>query len=234
MTNRKRPTRPTTAASARRFPVWPVLIGALVVAGVLAVVLTSGGGDDDSADARETAPVTISGETLPQAPRQADEPDPAIGDVAPTLTGSNFAGDEVTIAADDGEGTAKAIFFVAHWCPHCQDEVPRLAAWLESHDLPAGLDLEIVSTQVGASNVNSPPSAWLEREGLGDITTMMDDDQSSAYAAYGAGGLPYVVYLNADNEVVLRTQGEYGDDPEIFTQLFEDVAAGQPVEDPRF
>ena len=30
----------------RTFPVWPVLIGAIVVAGILAVVLTSGGGGD--------------------------------------------------------------------------------------------------------------------------------------------------------------------------------------------
>ena len=34
------------------------------------------------------------------------------------------------------DGKAKAIFFVAHWCPHCQAEIPRLSEWLKTHGLP--------------------------------------------------------------------------------------------------
>ena len=47
-TRKRAPARMSTPATApkRTFPVWPVLIGAIVVAGILAVVLDSGGGDD--------------------------------------------------------------------------------------------------------------------------------------------------------------------------------------------
>ena len=60
-----------------------------------------------------------------------------------------------------------------------------------------------------------------------------DDGDSTAYRAYGAGGLPYVVYLDKDNNVVLRTEGEYGDDPEIYTDIFDKLAAGELTDDPR-
>jgi thiol-disulfide isomerase/thioredoxin len=123
----------------------------------------------------------------------------------------------------------EAIFFVAHWCPHCQAEVPRLENWIQTHGIPIGLDIEIVSTRVNEAPNNYPPSAWLQREGLGQLPIIADDTKDTAYFAYGAGGLPYIVYLDKDNKVVLRTEGEYGDDPEVFTPLFTNLAAGKPV-----
>ena len=184
-------SKPASAAK-RSFPVWPVLIGAIVVAGILAVVLTSGGDDDNDTvvagpgEAGESAAVTVTGEPLPIFEGTRD--DPAVGEAAPILAGSNFAGDPVTIPAADGN--AKAIFFVAHWCPHCRDEIPRLSEWLKTHDLPAGVEIDIVSTRVNESPVNYPPSAWLAREGVGDLPVIADDGDSTAYRAYGAGGCP--------------------------------------------
>ena len=60
-----------------------------------------------------------------------------------------------------------------------------------------------------------------------------DDGDSTAYYAYGAGGLPYIVYLDKDNKVALRTEGEYGSDPEIYTDVFAKLAAGELTSDPR-
>jgi thiol-disulfide isomerase/thioredoxin len=213
----------------RGFPVWALIIAAVVVAGVLAVVLTSQGDDGSGSASDETADVDISGDPLARFENQTE--DPAIGETAPTLSGSNFAGEPVTLAADDGN--AKAIFFVAHWCPHCQEEIPRLAGWLASNDAPEGLDIEIVSTAVDDRRPNFPPSSWLEREGVGDLPTIADDADGGAHLAYGAGGFPFVVYLDAENRVVLRTEGEYPDDPGVYTELFEGLAAGEPITDPR-
>jgi thiol-disulfide isomerase/thioredoxin len=216
------------------FPVWTVLVVVIVIAGIAAIVLSVTGGDSGSTSAKgtghETAPVKVIGRPLPQFETSVD--DAAIGRTAPTLEGSTFQGTPITIPAADGN--AKAIFFVAHWCPHCQAEIPRLEQWLKTHGgVPAGLTIEIVSTRVNESPVNYPPSAWLQREGLGSIPTLADDKQDTAYFAYGAGGLPYIVYLDKDNKVVLRTEGEYGTDPNVFTNLFERLAAGQSVTDPR-
>jgi thiol-disulfide isomerase/thioredoxin len=216
----------------RTLPVWPILIAAVVIAGTITVVFSTAGGSNNKVDTNasgETAPVTIKGASLPQFESSTD--DAALGRTAPTLTGHTFDGAPITIPAADGN--AKAIFFVAHWCPHCQAEIPRLAEWLRTHTLPRGLTVEIVSTRVGEAPNNYPPSAWLQREGLGNIPTLADNPDSDAYRAYGDGGLPYVVYLDKDGKVVLRTAGEYGNNPEIYTDLFQKLAAGEPVKDPR-
>ena len=53
-------------------------------------------------------------------------------------------------------------------------------------------------------------------------------------SVYGVGGLPYIVYLDKDNKVVLRTEGEYGNDPEVFTPLTTNLAwAGPPATNPQ-
>ena len=78
-----------------------------------------------------------------------------------------------------------------------------------------------------------PPSSWLASEGVGDVPTIADDENSSALAAYGAGGFPYMVYLDGTNKVLLRTAGEYGDDPEQFTPIFQSLASGEAPVDPR-
>ena len=92
--------------------------------------------------------MTVTGEPLPTFEQTRD--DPAVGAAAPILAGNNFAGDPVTIPAADGK--AKAIFFVAHWCPHCRDEIPRLSEWLKTHGLPAGVDIALVSTRASTNH----------------------------------------------------------------------------------
>ena len=104
---------------------------------------------------------------------------------------------------------------------------------MKTHGLPAGVDIALVSTRVNESPVNFPPSAWLAREGVGNLPVIADDGDSTAYYAYGAGGLPYIVYLDKDNKVALRTEGEYGSDPEIYTDVFAKLAAGELTSDPR-
>ena len=73
------------------------------------------------APGEQFAPVQVVGEALesmpPQIPVTEPDNDPAIGEIAPDVTGTSFDGSPVTITAD---GTPRAIMFVAHWCPHCR------------------------------------------------------------------------------------------------------------------
>jgi hypothetical protein len=39
--------------------------------------------------------------------------------------------------------------------------------------------------------------------------------------------------LDGTNKVLLRTAGEYGDDPEQFTPIFQSLASGEAPVDPR-
>src|SRR5436190_1911020 len=80
----------------------------------------------------------------------------------PELRGTAFDGQPVRIIRD---GKPKVVVFLAHWCPHCQREVPRLAAWLRGGRGPLGVDVYAVASATKREAPNYPPSAWLKREG---------------------------------------------------------------------
>lgn len=199
-----------------------VVIGLVVVALIAAVVLTSGGdGGSDIAEGtgaaaardatQETATVTVQGEDLPQftgsgAAELADpSTDDAVGRRIPKLTGQSFDGSEVVIDPDDGR--PKVILFLAHWCPHCQAEVPRIQEWIDDGNKPGGVDIYAVSTAVAPDRPNYPPSNWIEGEGF-DPIVLLDDESGTAATAYALPGFPYFVLVDADGNVVQRGSGE--------------------------
>jgi thiol-disulfide isomerase/thioredoxin len=171
------------------------------VIAIAAVIVSSSG---DSANAGpQTRPVEISGNPLPTFDPNAN-PDPGVGQQAPTLNGSTFDGTPVSITND---GRPKVVMFIAHWCPHCQAEVPRITQWLKDNGMPSDVDLYAVATGTSADAPNYPPSRWLEKAGW-PVTTMADDENSSAAKAYGLSAYPYFVALDASGRVVVRTSGE--------------------------
>jgi cytochrome c biogenesis protein CcmG/thiol:disulfide interchange protein DsbE len=165
----------------------------------------------------ETYPVQVNGDVLAPPP-QGGEADPAIGTLAPTLTGTDINGDPITIGDD---GRAKAIVFVAHWCPHCQAEVPVIAELVANGDVPDNMDLYIVSTAVFDDRDNYPATDWLRSSGL-DAPIMLDAKSFDGLVAFGAGAFPYSVYLNSSNKVVNRFQGSAS--PETIKGLWLETA----------
>ncbi len=222
MSATKARARNRNAGRRQGLPLFPIAIGAIVVLGVVAIVLTVSGGDDDGSEA-ETRPVTISGSPLPTMPDDGST-DPAIGMAIPDIKGEDFTGKEVEVEDD---GRAKVIAFVAHWCPHCQKEVPVISAYLDDTGMPEGVDLYFVSTSVDSGQGNYPPSAWLKREGVGDVPTVVDDAKTKAYLNYGAGGFPFIVFVDKDNKVALRTTGELP--AGSYDQYFNALASGAPL-----
>ena len=212
-------TKPTgaVAAARKKQPPW-LWIGVAVLVLVLAVAaLVSSGGSTSKAKSAEgvaeTRPVTITGTPLEKLPQSGA--DPAVGKEIPEARGQSFSGAPVDIRND---GRPKLILFVAHWCPHCQREVPLLSKYLKSNPLPKGVDLYTVSTSVTPPRGNYPPSAWLAKEGW-TAPTLADSDDSKAADAFGLPGFPYFVAVDGSGKVVARTSGE------ITTGEFADLAA---------
>ena len=185
-----------------------VLIGVVALALVAVVIgLVAGGGDDDDgapALADETGNVEVTGGAdLAPYDAAADGDDPAVGLDAPVLTGETFTGEPITVP---GDGPA-VIVFLAHWCPHCQREVPVIVDWLEENGEPDGVQLFGVATSIHDARENYPPSAWLEREGW-TLPTIVDAEDSGGAAAFGLTSFPYFVAVDADGRVVARASGE--------------------------
>lgn len=171
----------------------------------------------------QTAIVVIDGVVLDQMPNTpgptTPEMDPAIGQIAPTLTGYDFEGNQVTIGPD---GRPKAIYFLAHWCPHCQVEMPTIQSLIDAGRQPANLDIYGVSSAVAPERGNYPPQDWFEAERWSS-PVMLDNDDSSALINYGAGGFPFVVFLDGDHRVLTRAAGEMP--AELMQQVWDAVAA---------
>jgi cytochrome c biogenesis protein CcmG/thiol:disulfide interchange protein DsbE len=179
------------------------IVGGVVVLLLIAVfILNPSGGSQPIED--ETGEVTLEGVSLPVMPQTAPQDSTANGLTPPDVTGSNFAGDTVTITND---GRAKGIVFIAHWCPHCQEEVPRVQEWIDGGGKVEGVDLYSVSTSVRSTQPNYPPSDWLESEAW-SVPVIRDDSSGSVHIAYGGGGFPFWVFVNSDGTVALRTSGQ--------------------------
>ena len=175
-------------------------------------------------DGEQIAAVELDGNVLLPMPGSGISTDPAadaaIGQPMPTITGTGFDDTEIVISDD---GRAKAIYFLAHWCPHCQAEVPRIVDLIDSGGQPEGLDIYGVSTSVDASRGGAyPPAAWFDREGF-DVPVVRDNADNDAFNYFGGGGFPYAVYVDADNNIVARSSGEL--EPAAIQAIWETTAA---------
>lgn len=175
-----------------------IVVGIIVIAFAAAVIASRGGGSDVS----QTADVEVSGAALPPLPDGAD--DPALGMAAPTATGTDFDGSTVEIAPGNGP---QLIVFLAHWCPHCQAEVPLLSPYLAGDDAPEGLRTVAVSTAVSSSRDNYPPDQWLQEENW-PTPVIRDDGDNTAANAFGLTAYPYFVVIDEEGAVVGRDSGE--------------------------
>jgi cytochrome c biogenesis protein CcmG, thiol:disulfide interchange protein DsbE len=206
-----------------------VLAIVIVVAGVVALVaVLVTRGDEDDGDSASTVPapgatapssagstpsggtidplaasVTVDGEPLP--PLEDPNDDAAVGMKAPALHGTDYAGQPTDIVP--GAGGPMMIVFLAHWCPHCNAEVPVLLEWRDSGAIPPDLQIFGVSTAVSPDRPNFPPGQWLEDKGW-EWPVLADDVDFTAGAAYGVTGFPGFTLVDADGNVSARGSGE--------------------------
>ena len=198
-------SRPTSSApSGKRSQRWIwVGVAAVAVLAATAAMLFSGG-DETTGDVLQSRPVTLSG--APLAPLPDSGADPAIGTAAPTLSGSDFSG--TTVRVEPANGPVMLVF-LAHWCPHCNREVPELVALGSRSDLPEGLQIIGVTTAVAPERDNYPPSEWIESRGWA-YPVIADSEDNTAALAFGLSGFPYTVLIGTDGTVVDRWSGELG------------------------
>lgn len=193
--------------------IWIGLGVVILVVGVFAFVSTRSDGSSGGGQATPAGTVVpsgkftigsvdISGTKLPEKP--AGAADPAVGQTIPTIEGETFDGTRMTIGPT-GEPTI--IMVVAHWCPHCQREVPFIQSWLNTNGAPEGVRLVAIATSNDSARPNFPAGDWLVREKW-TVPTMVDDRADDGAAALGVTGFPYFVVIDAQGKVVERTSGE--------------------------
>lgn len=143
----------------------------------------------------------------------------AVGLTAPEISGAAFDGTPTAIT-HDGQNY-KMILFLAHWCSHCQDEVPEVREWMAEYDLGENIKVLSVSTGERQDRGNWPPDEWLEREQW-TVPVIEDSLEADIATSYGLTAFPYWVFLDKDGSVLLRTNGLSAD---ALTQIADQIKA---------
>lgn len=206
-----------TNRTARPFPWLPVLGGVAAIALITVVVLTFDSGNGPAG--KQFGEPTITGTALPRFTDNAAV-DLAIGMPIPTIEGTDFDDEPISIAND---GRPKIIIFLAHWCSVCQAEVPVVQDWVDAGFKPDGVDLYSVATSVAETRPNYPPSEWLAEEGW-TAPVLLDDTAYSVGDVFGLNAFPFWVFVTADGTVAGRLTG--GLPPEAITQIAESLLSG--------
>lgn len=201
-TQSTRTTRTQTTNSKAKAVWW--VVGGVVGLGLIVLLAVSIASEQPVDASIGYGEVNIEGDPLPfLADPTADV---AVGLQAPTVTGHDWNGVESSIAPD---GRPKVIIFLAHWCPHCQAEVPRVQAWIDAGSKPADVDFYAFTVATDRLRPNWPPQEWLIEEGW-TAPVIMDDEIGTLAAAFGMTGTPFYVVLDGENRVVQRVSGEIG------------------------
>ena len=193
-----------------------ILYVVIVVVGIAGAVAlgTSGGSSDTTTDTVVTVPggvqpaeyqkVSSTGGML--APLPESGADTETGKSVAVLKGYDLQGRPVTIDPA-GEGKATMVVFLAHWCPHCNREIPVLNKWRESGEVPTGLRVVGITTGSKADQANWPPSKWMTAMKW-PFEVMADSEAQEAAAAYGVAGYPFIAFVGANGKITARTSGE--------------------------
>ncbi|MEZ5321859.1 MAG: TlpA disulfide reductase family protein [Microthrixaceae bacterium] len=184
-------------------------IAALVLIALItvAVFAVKDQGENKGVNYTAYSSVTVTGTPLAAFPADAataiPSSDPAIGQTIPTLTGKNFDGDALTIRP----GEPMLIAVIAHWCPHCQKEVPLVVEWQASGTIPKSVKVVGISTAADESRGNFPPASWLAKDDWKN-DTLVDSADTKGLNAMGVAGFPTIVAVTKDGKVALRGSGE--------------------------
>lgn len=179
-----------------------IIVGAIVLVVGLAVAIGVSLVDEPLDGNLPEGETTISGDALPEYAGENDI-NISVGLQAPSFSGPDQNSEIISL---EKNGKSKILLFLAHWCPHCQAEVPVVQEYIDTFGLPADVEVIGILTSIDRSRDNYPPHDWLVKEGWSE-TQIYDLDREIG-TAYGLNAFPYWVTLDKDLKVVNRVTGE--------------------------
>ena len=183
-----------------------IIAGAVVLVLGLAIAIGVTLSSEPVAAGLPEGEISVIGDFLPQYAGENDD-NVALGLAAPTFSAPDQNSEIFQL---EKNGNSKALLFLAHWCPHCQREVPVVQRFIDSNGVPPGIDVIAVATSIDRGRDNYPPQEWLQLEGWSE-TQIYDLDREIG-EAYGLNAFPYWVFLDKDLNVLARRTGNLPED----------------------
>ena len=132
------------------------------------------------------------------------QPDVAVGMQLGAISGADGYGDEA-ITIDPADGQKRVWMIWAHWCPHCQNELPALAESYEAYRSQyPDISIETITTSIDPERGN-PLDPYLEERQF-PFSVIVDEDSALA-ARLGVNAFPFWVITDGDGTVLLRSAG---------------------------
>ena len=139
--------------------------------------------------------------------------DNAVGVKVPYIEGTALDGDR-EIIFDDSDITLDQntiVIILAHWCPHCRNEVRELSKYFNETEMPKNVRITSLATSIDASRANYPPHDWFEQEDW-PIPVIVDTIESDIADSLGVNIFPFFVVIDEKGIVRLRLAGRIGID----------------------
>jgi cytochrome c biogenesis protein CcmG, thiol:disulfide interchange protein DsbE len=162
-----------------------IALAGIAVVGGLAAILLVGLANQESASA-PPAPSSL----LPPAQTIDAEPAPPLA--GPALDDSG------TIDLAAYRGRPVVVNFWASWCGPCRDEAPELVRFATAHP-----EAQMLSVNAG----DAKPAAQDFARKAGWVWPHVFDPQAAVQAAWGVGGLPATIVVDANGRVRARKLG---------------------------
>ncbi len=180
-----------------------ILVGVVLLTGNSAGTATETTTDVSILPVEETGTPLVFGDPLPQMDPNDPENDPAVGMAAPLVEGVSFDRDAISIPI---QNKITVLLFLAHWCPHCQDELDDMTTYLTTEKLSNEIAVLVVSTGVDETLANSPPSEWFATSGFPN-PVVLDSDNMDIAAVYALPAFPFIVVIDTNGIVAARIVG---------------------------
>lgn len=201
-TSKKRKGAKPAPKPAKRNWAFPAIIAAVILVGVAIVVIAAMGKDDTT-----TSDVALAGggpgdaATVLTAEGTAEQ-----GQPAPSISGQDmYTGRQVSLQEMKGKPTLVTAW--AHWCPHCQKELPIIQQL--SKEEAGNFNFLTVSTSAGsqpASAQYATPATLMQTQGI--TMPSLRDDGTKGAQALGVEGFPTLLMVDENGIVVGKASGE--------------------------
>ncbi len=117
--------------------------------------------------------------------------------------------------------------FLAHLCPHCNSEIPRLNQLRDEGRIPEAVNLIAISSAIDPAAPNFPPDVWIaDMDWTYPVLADGIDLERGLFIgsdAFGTSGFPFTVLIDGDGNVAARWAGER--DPEEIVTLLDALVA---------
>jgi peroxiredoxin len=131
-------------------------------------------------------------------------PAPVIGAQAPNFSIKSMDGKRVSLS--DYNGTPALLFFLATWCPYCQQEAPAIQSVYQTYKNRGITVIPVVTGIRTPATLDADIKAFMSKAGWTDFSPLIDSD-GAILSLYNQTGFPANFFMDKNGVIRVVTIG---------------------------